>query len=950
MAGRHGMNHADRRVHAGDRAGGGGAPAARDVCVERVGRGSSSLTAWRLATPSRVVGSCGPSYRRGVRRLPPAARALRQGSGSRGAGGEPGADGRARSGGGGGAARRQDPGRRAAGGARAAGAGMEQRGARPAAGPLDARGPAGRPGDRRLARAGARRCSSRAADRWSLGPLTLPHELARVVVAEQLYRAWTILRGRAVSQGRKCERAMTEWFEEWFGEEYLQLYPHRDAAEAERAVALILDTRAVEPGWRVLDVACGAGRHARAFEAAGARCVGLDLSAALLRVARRRDRRAAGAGRHAGAADPPRIDGPHGEPVHQLRLLRARRRARGGAARDGRHGAARRMVRDRLPQRRRRCARGWCRARPGGWTGPRCRSRDRSRPTAATSARRSSRAGGRRFSERVRLFGAERDRGHAGRGGRHRSPALRRLRRLAAGSPTRRARFCSGRRHEPALRPTPLEHPLEPPAPREAARRRAGRGVRAVAQPGTPQLARLARARAPWRSPPGSSRALHRAALHHPQGAQRRGAGAACSSGAGSGRSCRCSGWPATTTTSPRRARRPGSRPTGRRPRPLSRRGQPKRRSRRCTASPSARRPCRRSSSSPPACRPPSSATRPSAGSSATTARRHRRRRLRRRDGGAARSARRAAASTAPIRRPSGPRRRIWCARCARPAHSTTTSTAGPRRRARRPGPRASPVGDGAALVMVEASLGRDRLVPDGDAFVTRRSRERFDLAAHRAASPPTSRAALAQRAAAAGGRERDPADGGLSRRARRAPVSRAHPAGVRAARHPAPAPAAAVVGRHRGAPGGPGAGEVRRRARPTARAAGRARGPAGARPAAGRGGRGARRGCARPRRRVWRTRSARRPRSIRRWPGPRRRPDSRRSAARRTSRRSWCSTSSGGRRPSSASSAAARTAVFPNGKPQERVLTVAPFLARYGPGLLAELTRQLRGMVPRRP
>jgi len=39
-------------------------------------------------------------------------------------------------------------------------------------------------------------------------------------------------------------------------------------------------------------------------------------------------------------------------------------------------------------------------------------------------------------------------------------------------------------------------------------------------------------------------------------------------------------------------------------------------------------------------------------------------------------------------------------------------------------------VGDGAALVMLEASLGRDRLVQDGDAFVTRRSRERFDLAA----------------------------------------------------------------------------------------------------------------------------------------------------------------------------------------------------------------------------
>jgi SAM-dependent methyltransferase len=77
-----------------------------------------------------------------------------------------------------------------------------------------------------------------------------------------------------------------DWFEEWFGEDYLNIYQHRDETEAEHLIELIASNLAGRDINSVLDLGCGAGRHTKVL------CerwwtVGLDLSMALLKVARR---------------------------------------------------------------------------------------------------------------------------------------------------------------------------------------------------------------------------------------------------------------------------------------------------------------------------------------------------------------------------------------------------------------------------------------------------------------------------------------------------------------------------------------------------------------------------------------------------------------------------------------------------------------------------------------
>lgn len=78
------------------------------------------------------------------------------------------------------------------------------------------------------------------------------------------------------------------WWDRAFGAEYLGVYAHRDDASAAREAAFAAEALGIDPGARVLDLGCGAGRHLRALEARGVRAAGMDRSAALLAEARRR--------------------------------------------------------------------------------------------------------------------------------------------------------------------------------------------------------------------------------------------------------------------------------------------------------------------------------------------------------------------------------------------------------------------------------------------------------------------------------------------------------------------------------------------------------------------------------------------------------------------------------------------------------------------------------------
>lgn len=71
----------------------------------------------------------------------------------------------------------------------------------------------------------------------------------------------------------------TEWFETWFDSPYYHLlYNHRSEEEATAFIRQLFGTLSLPPTAKILDVACGKGRHARTIASLGFDTTGVDLS------------------------------------------------------------------------------------------------------------------------------------------------------------------------------------------------------------------------------------------------------------------------------------------------------------------------------------------------------------------------------------------------------------------------------------------------------------------------------------------------------------------------------------------------------------------------------------------------------------------------------------------------------------------------------------------------
>jgi SAM-dependent methyltransferase len=112
-----------------------------------------------------------------------------------------------------------------------------------------------------------------------------PHFLIQINGASTASRYFGVMTETAPAHG--LERNAT-WYASWFDSTYYHsLYAHRDHAEAAAFVDALTMRLGLKAGVDLLDLGCGAGRHARQLAGHGMNVTGLDLSASSIRHATR---------------------------------------------------------------------------------------------------------------------------------------------------------------------------------------------------------------------------------------------------------------------------------------------------------------------------------------------------------------------------------------------------------------------------------------------------------------------------------------------------------------------------------------------------------------------------------------------------------------------------------------------------------------------------------------
>jgi len=78
------------------------------------------------------------------------------------------------------------------------------------------------------------------------------------------------------------------WYEEWFSSKlYQELYQHRNDEDARQIINLLQRSIPIDTRSKVLDIACGAGRHSLELARRGFEVTGLDLSKFLISEAKK---------------------------------------------------------------------------------------------------------------------------------------------------------------------------------------------------------------------------------------------------------------------------------------------------------------------------------------------------------------------------------------------------------------------------------------------------------------------------------------------------------------------------------------------------------------------------------------------------------------------------------------------------------------------------------------